>query len=52
MSPITPEFSEAHQAQADFLLSVGGIDKQLDTSKVLESKFVEQALAELGETTK
>jgi sulfonate transport system substrate-binding protein len=47
LSPVTPEFAEAHQAQADFLYSVGGIDKQLDTSKVLESKFVEQALAEI-----
>ncbi|GAB2674078.1 aliphatic sulfonate ABC transporter substrate-binding protein [Paenibacillus thermoaerophilus] len=47
LSPITPEFAKAHQEQADFLYSVGAIDKQLDTSKVLESKFVEQALNEL-----
>ncbi|MDD9266113.1 aliphatic sulfonate ABC transporter substrate-binding protein [Paenibacillus sp. GCM10023248] len=44
LSPITPEFAKAHQEQADFLQSVGAINKKLDTSKVLESKFVEQAL--------
>jgi ABC transporter, substrate-binding protein, aliphatic sulfonates family len=49
LSPITPEFAKAHQEQADFLYSVGAIDKQVDTSKVLESKFVEQALNELKE---
>ncbi|NMO94896.1 aliphatic sulfonate ABC transporter substrate-binding protein [Paenibacillus lemnae] len=47
--PITPEFAKAHQEQADFLYKSGAIDKQLDTSKVLESKFVEQALKELNE---
>jgi hypothetical protein len=41
---ITPEFAKAHQEQADFLLSVGAIIKKLDTSQVLESKFVDQAL--------
>lgn len=46
--PITPEFAKAHQEQADFLYSVGAINKKLDTSQVLESKFVEQALKELG----
>lgn len=49
LSPITPEFARAHQEQADFLFSVGAIKKKLDTSQVLESKFVEQALKELGE---
>ncbi|WNQ09886.1 aliphatic sulfonate ABC transporter substrate-binding protein [Paenibacillus aurantius] len=48
LSPITPEFAKAHQEQADFLYSAGAINKKLDTSKVLESKFVEQALKELG----
>lgn len=47
LSPITPEFAKAHQEQADFLLSVGAINKKLDTSQVLESKFVEQALKDL-----
>ncbi|WP_036745789.1 aliphatic sulfonate ABC transporter substrate-binding protein [Paenibacillus sp. UNC451MF] len=47
LSPITPEFAKAHQEQADFLFSVGAINKKLDTSQVLESKFVEQALKEL-----
>lgn len=47
LSPITPEFAKAHQEQADFLYSVGAINKKLDTSQVLESKFVEQALKEL-----
>ncbi|WP_246079328.1 aliphatic sulfonate ABC transporter substrate-binding protein [Paenibacillus piri] len=49
LSPITPEFAKAHQEQADFLFSVGAINKKLDTSQVLESKFVEQALKELKE---
>lgn len=44
LSPITPEFAKAHQEQADFLQSVGAINKKLDTAQVLESKFVEQAL--------
>jgi sulfonate transport system substrate-binding protein len=48
LSPITPEFAKAHQEQADFLYSVGAINKKLDTSQVLESKFVEQALKELS----
>ncbi|HBZ79722.1 aliphatic sulfonate ABC transporter substrate-binding protein [Brevibacillus parabrevis] len=48
LSPITPEFAKAHQEQADFLFSVGAIKKKLDTSQVLESKFVEQALKEVG----
>ncbi|MCH6267655.1 aliphatic sulfonate ABC transporter substrate-binding protein [Neobacillus citreus] len=47
LSPATAEFSKAHQEQADFLYSVGGINKKLDTSKVIENKFVEQALKEL-----
>ncbi|WP_423798294.1 aliphatic sulfonate ABC transporter substrate-binding protein [Neobacillus sp. SAB-20_R2A] len=47
LSPATAEFSKAHQKQADFLYSVGGINKKLDTSKVIENKFVEQALKEL-----
>lgn len=48
LSPVTPEFAEAHQEQADFLYSVGAIKKKLDTSQVLDSKFVEQALREAG----
>jgi len=28
----------------NLLYTVGGIDKQLDTSKVIENKFVEEAL--------
>jgi sulfonate transport system substrate-binding protein len=47
--PTTPEFAKAHQEQADFLYSVGGIEKALDTSKVIENKFIEQALEELAE---
>ncbi|MDQ0901238.1 aliphatic sulfonate ABC transporter substrate-binding protein [Paenibacillus sp. V4I7] len=47
LSPITAEYAKAHQEQADFLYSVGAINKKLDTSHVLESKFVEQALKEL-----
>lgn len=48
LSPITPEFAKAHQEQADFLYSVGAINKKLDTSRVLDSRFVEQALKEAG----
>ncbi|KRF03673.1 sulfonate ABC transporter substrate-binding protein [Paenibacillus sp. Soil766] len=48
LSPITPEFAKAHQEQADFLYSQGAINKKLDTSQVLEGKFVEQALKELS----
>ncbi|NOV01436.1 aliphatic sulfonate ABC transporter substrate-binding protein [Paenibacillus planticolens] len=44
LSSITPEFAKAHQEQADFLQSVGAIPKKLDTSQVLESKFIDQAL--------
>ncbi|WP_079912635.1 aliphatic sulfonate ABC transporter substrate-binding protein [Paenibacillus sp. 32352] len=47
LSPITPEFAKAHQEQADFLYSAGAINKKLETSQVLEGKFVEQALKEL-----
>ncbi|MFC5450396.1 aliphatic sulfonate ABC transporter substrate-binding protein [Paenibacillus aestuarii] len=46
LSSITPEFAKAHQEQADFLLSVGAINKKLDTSQVLDSKFIDQALKE------
>lgn len=46
-SPTTPEFAKAHQEQADFLLSVGAINKKLDTSQVIDNKFVEQALDEI-----
>ncbi|MCD1258362.1 aliphatic sulfonate ABC transporter substrate-binding protein [Paenibacillus athensensis] len=48
LSPTTPEFAKAHQEQADFLYKAGAINKQLDTSKVLDNTFVEQALKELG----
>ncbi|WP_248927061.1 aliphatic sulfonate ABC transporter substrate-binding protein [Paenibacillus hamazuiensis] len=48
LSPATPEYAKAHQEQADFLYSVGAINKKLDTSKVIENKYVEQALKELG----
>ncbi|TCN26049.1 sulfonate transport system substrate-binding protein [Mesobacillus foraminis] len=47
LSPTTEEFANAHQEQADFLYSVGGIDKELETKKVIENKFVEQALKEI-----
>ncbi|MDU1845937.1 aliphatic sulfonate ABC transporter substrate-binding protein [Niallia alba] len=46
LSPTTPEFSKAHQEQADFLYDVGGIDKKIETSEVIENKFVEDALKE------
>lgn len=49
LSPTTEEFAKAHQEQADFLYSVGGIDKQLDIEKVIENKFVEQALNDITE---
>jgi len=49
LSPITPAFAKAHQEQADFLYKTGAINKQLDTSKVLDSTFVEQALKELAD---
>ncbi|WP_274648897.1 aliphatic sulfonate ABC transporter substrate-binding protein [Paenibacillus humicola] len=49
LSPITPEFAKVHQEQADFLYSVGAINKKLDTSQVLDSRFVDQALKELKE---
>ncbi|MEF3305831.1 aliphatic sulfonate ABC transporter substrate-binding protein [Paenibacillus sp. GYB003] len=45
-SPVTPEFAKAHQEQADFLLSVGAIPRKLDTSLVIDNRFVEQALNE------
>ena len=44
LSPTTDDFAKAHQEQADFLHSVGGIDRELDTSKVIENKFVNEAL--------
>ena len=47
LSPTTGEFAKAHQEQADFLYSVGGIDKKLDTKEVIENKYVEEALKEL-----
>ncbi|WP_425453963.1 aliphatic sulfonate ABC transporter substrate-binding protein [Paenibacillus flagellatus] len=48
LSPATPEYTKAHQEQADFLYSVGAINKKLDTSQVLDNQFVERALKELG----
>lgn len=47
LSPATPEYAKAHQEQADFLLSVGAIGKKLDTSQIIENRFVEQALNEM-----
>ncbi|PLR66244.1 aliphatic sulfonates ABC transporter substrate-binding protein [Bacillus sp. UMB0893] len=44
LSPTTDEFKKAHQEQADFLYEAGGITKEIDTSKVIENRFVEQAL--------
>ncbi|MGL4821000.1 MAG: aliphatic sulfonate ABC transporter substrate-binding protein [Bacilli bacterium] len=44
LSPVTEEFQKAHQAQADFLYSVGGIDKKLDTKLVFDNSFVEQVV--------
>ncbi|WP_429874293.1 aliphatic sulfonate ABC transporter substrate-binding protein [Fictibacillus sp. NRS-1165] len=44
LSPTTEEFAKAHQHQADFLYKVGGINKKLNTSKVIENRFVEKAL--------
>ncbi len=44
LSPTTDDFAKAHQEQADFLYSVGGIDRELDTSKVIENKFVDEAV--------
>ncbi|WP_338788747.1 aliphatic sulfonate ABC transporter substrate-binding protein [Metabacillus sp. FJAT-53654] len=49
LSSTTEEFAKAHQEQADFLYSVGGIEKQLKTSKIIENKFVDQALREIKE---
>jgi len=46
LTPTTEEFAKAHQDQADFLYTAGGIDKQIDTSKVIENKFVEEALGQ------
>ncbi|PPA69039.1 aliphatic sulfonate ABC transporter substrate-binding protein [Jeotgalibacillus proteolyticus] len=44
LSPTTEEFAEAHQEQADFLYKSGGINQKLDTSEVIENKFVDEAL--------
>ncbi|WP_284638616.1 aliphatic sulfonate ABC transporter substrate-binding protein [Paenibacillus silviterrae] len=44
LSPAIPEYAKAHQEQADFLYSVGAINKKLDTSQVIDNTFVEQAL--------
>ncbi|MDN4524569.1 aliphatic sulfonate ABC transporter substrate-binding protein [Fictibacillus fluitans] len=44
LSPTNTEFAKAHQDQADFLYKAGGIKTKLDTSKVIENKFVEKAL--------
>jgi sulfonate transport system substrate-binding protein len=48
LSSITPAFAKAHQEQADFLFKVGAIKKELDTSQVMDSEFVDQALKELN----
>ncbi|MDQ0219240.1 aliphatic sulfonate ABC transporter substrate-binding protein [Peribacillus cavernae] len=47
LSPTTDEFKKAHQEQANFLYSVEGINKKLDTSKVIENQYIEQALQEI-----
>lgn len=46
LSPTTEEFAHAHQEQADFLYSVGGIDKKLKVSKVIDNQYVDEALQE------
>ena len=46
LSPTTEEFAKAHQEQADFLYSVGGIDKKLQVSKVIDNQYVDEALKE------
>jgi sulfonate transport system substrate-binding protein len=44
LSPATDEFKKAHQDQADFLFEAGGIHKKLDTSEVIENRYIEEAL--------
>lgn len=44
LSPATDEFKKAHQDQADFLFEAGGIHKKLDTSEVIENRYIEEVL--------
>lgn len=50
LEPTTGEFARAHQEQADFLYEVGGVNKQVDTSEVIDNHFIEEALKEVKET--
>lgn len=44
LSPITEEFQKSQQEQADFLLEEGIIKKELDTSEIVENKFIDHVL--------
>ncbi|MFD7521130.1 aliphatic sulfonate ABC transporter substrate-binding protein [Paenibacillus chitinolyticus] len=41
---ITPEFVEAQQSTADFMLSQDAIKQKIDVTKVVDNSFIEQAL--------
>mgnify|MGYP005607850763 FL=1 len=44
LSPITEEFQTSQQEQADFLFDGGIIKKELDTSAIVENRFVNHVL--------
>jgi len=44
LSPITEEFQTSQQEQADFLFDGGIIKKELDTSAIVENRFVNNVL--------
>ncbi|MFS0839660.1 hypothetical protein ABC395_18265 [Paenibacillus sp. 1P03SA] len=41
---ITPEFVEAQQSTADFMLSQDAIKQKIDVTRVVDNSFIEQAL--------
>jgi sulfonate transport system substrate-binding protein len=50
--PITEDIIQAQQETADFQYELGAISKKIDTSKVVDNTYIEQALKELAEENK
>jgi sulfonate transport system substrate-binding protein len=51
-APITKEIIESQQATADFQYELKAISKKIDTSKVVDNTYIEQALKEIQKESK
>ena len=50
--PITDEIIKAQQDTADFQYELKAITKKIDTSKVVDNSYIEQALKEIADEKK